>query len=107
MGLTDLPDLQRRLRWAYELGRLRRALLGITPVVVLVAAATCIAHRPISTFWFGLATVFAGTIMLWYGRDLQKAVLPGVIAGLVPLGFALCANSIHVCGTHGCSSLCV
>ena len=45
--------------------------------------------------------------MLWYGRDPQKAVLPGIAAGLVPLVFALCANHMHACGADGCSSLCV
>jgi len=60
-----------------------------------------------STVWFGLATAAAGAAMLWYGRDPQKAVLPGIAAGLVPLVLALCANQMHVCGPDGCSSLCV
>ncbi len=107
MDSTDLTQLQRRVRWAYELGRLRRALLGVAPVLVIVAVAACVAHRPISTLWFGLATVFVGAAMLWYGRDPQKAVLPGIAAGLVPLVFALCANHMHACGADGCSSLCV
>jgi len=45
--------------------------------------------------------------MLWYGREPQKAVLPGIAAGLVPLVFALCANHLHGCGADGCRSLCV
>lgn len=45
--------------------------------------------------------------MLWYGRDPQKAVLPGIAAGLVPLALALCANHMHACSAEGCSSLCV
>lgn len=107
MDSTDLTHLQRRVRWAYEFGRLRRALLGVAPVLVIVAVAACVAHRPMSTLWFGLATVSVGAAMLWYGRDPQKAVLPGIAAGLVPLVFALCANHMHACGADGCSSLCV
>ena len=42
-----------------------------------------------------------GAAMLWYGRDPQKAVLPGIVAGLVPLVFALCANHMHACGADG------
>lgn len=107
MDSTDLTRLQRRVRWAYEFGRLRRALLGVAPVLVIVAVAACITHHPISTLWFGFATVTVGATMLWYGRDPQKAVLPGIAAGLVPLVFALCANHIHGCGADGCSSFCV
>jgi hypothetical protein len=107
MASTDLAHLQRRVRWAYELGRLRRALLGVAPVVVIVAVAAWVAHRPVSTLWFGLVTVFVGAAMLWYGRDPQKAVLPGIAAGLVPLVFALCANNMHACSADGCSTLCV
>lgn len=107
MDSTDLAHLQRRVRWAYERGRLRRALLGVAPVFVIVAVTACVAHQPMSTLWFGLATVSVGAAMLWYGRDPQKAVLPGIAAGLVPLVLALCANSVHSCGADGCSSLCV
>ena len=67
----------------------------MAPVLVIVALAACVAHRPMSTLWFGLATVSVGAAVLWYGRDPQKAVLPGIAAGLVPLVFALCANHMH------------
>jgi hypothetical protein len=107
MDSTDLTSLRRRARWGYELGRFRRALLGVAPALVIVAAAACITHRPVSTLWFGLATISVGVAMLWYGRDPQKAVLPGIAAGLVPLVFALCANHLHVCGPDGCSTLCL
>ena len=107
MDSTDLTRLRRRVRWAYELGRVRRALLGVAPVAVIIAVAACVGHRPMSALWFGLATISAGAVMLWYGRDPQKAVLPGITAGLVPLVLALCANHIHSCGPDGCSSLCI
>jgi hypothetical protein len=107
MDSTDLTHIQRRVRWAYELARLRRALLGVAPVLVIVTVAACVAHRPVSTLWFGLATFSVGAVMLWYGRDPQKAVLPGIAAGLVPLAFALCANHMHSCGPDGCGTLCV
>lgn len=107
MGSTDLGQLERRLRRAYELGRLRRALLGVAPVLVIVVLAASITHRPSSALWFGFATVTVGAVMLWYGRDPQKAVLPGIAAGLVPLAMALCASHIHMCGPEGCTSLCV
>lgn len=107
MGSIDLTQLRRRTRIAYELGRLRLALLGIAPVIVVVLAAVFFTHRPTSTLWFGVATIAVGFVMLWYGRDPQRAVLPGIAAGLVPLVLALCANHLHACGAHGCTSLCV
>ncbi|MBN2196723.1 MAG: hypothetical protein JW751_28195 [Polyangiaceae bacterium] len=107
MPSIDLDRMRWRVRLAYELGRLRLALLGMAPVALIAAAAVCVAHRPASAFAFGVATVVAGVVMLWYGRDPQRAILPGVAAGLVPLVLATCANHWHSCGPHGCTSLCV
>lgn len=107
MHSIDLTQVQRRVRVAYELGRLRRALLGVLPVALLAVVAACVAHRPSSTLGFGFAAVALAAFMLWYGRDPQKAVLPGVAAGLVPLVLALCANHVHACGSESCSTLCV
>lgn len=97
----------RRARVAYELGRLRLALLGVLPMALVVVVAVWTTHRPQSALCFGAATLLAGATMIWYGRDPQKAVLPGVVAGIIPLGLALAANHLHVCGPGGCTSLCV
>lgn len=107
MASTDLAILERRARRAYELGRARRALLGVTPVLLVIACAASLGSRPVSALWFGLATLLGGATMLWYGRDPQKAVLPGIAAGLIPLGAALCASHVHACGPNGCTSLCM
>jgi hypothetical protein len=107
MVSTDLAQLQRRARVRYELRRARRSLLGVAPVLPIVALAAVITHRPGSTLWFGLATMVLGAVMLWHGRDPQRAVLPGIVAGLVPLALSLCASHIHSCGMETCSSLCV
>ena len=107
MGSIEIAQLQQRARRAYEFARLRRAALGMAPVVVIVALATCFTHRPESALMFGAVAVLAGVIMLWFGREPQKAVLPGIAAGVVPLALALCANYVHSCGMHGCSTLCV
>jgi hypothetical protein len=107
MRSADLSLLERRVRWTYELARARRALLGIAPMAAIVAIAACTTHRPDSALLFGAATIVSGAIMLWYGRDPQRAVLPGLAAGLVPLALALSANHVHACGAGGCSTLCV
>lgn len=105
-GLIDLALLERSARRRYELGRLRRAALGALPLLPLLSVALCLTHRPTSTLFFGLGALAATLTMLWYGRVAQRAVLPGVAAGFVPLALSLCANQIHHCGMNGCSSFC-
>lgn len=107
MDSTDLAQVQRRVRVAYELARVRLALLGVTPVAVVVAVVACVTPRPVSALWLGVATLGVGATLLWYGRDPQRAVLPGIAAGLVPLALVLCVNNMHACGPDGCTSLCV
>jgi hypothetical protein len=107
MDSIDIAKLQRRVRRTYEFARLRQAALGMAPLVAIVALATCFTHRPSSALVFGSAAFVLGAIMLWFGREPQKAVLPGLAAGVVPLIFALCANYVHACGMHGCSTWCV
>lgn len=106
MDSTERSRLLRRARRAYEWARLQRALGGVSPLLVVLALAVGFSHRPASALWFGLAATTAAAFMLWYGRAPQKAVLPGIAAGLVPLALALCANHLHAC-SGGCSSLCV
>lgn len=107
MGSTDVTSLQQKARWAYEFARLRRAALGAMPVLVIVAVTMCLTHRPLSALGFGLAAAVFSVAMLWYGREPQRAMLPGVVAGLVPLVLALCASHMHSCGPNGCTSYCV
>jgi hypothetical protein len=107
MDSVDLNRLEQRLRARYEWIRLRNALLGFAPVLLIVAAAMAIAGRG-ATLGFGLTMFALGVGMLWYGRGLKHAVLPGVAAGLVPLTLALCANQMgHVCTGGGCTTLCM
>jgi hypothetical protein len=40
-----------------------------------------------------LMFVFAG-VLLWYGRELKRAVLPSLFAGTVPAVLALCATHV-------------
>jgi hypothetical protein len=107
MASTDLPQLLRRARWSYEKRRLRGAVIGVVPIAAIVLLAACVGQHPPLIFAVGAATALVGGILLWYGRDLQKAVLPGFAAGLVPLALVLGANHMHMCGADGCTSLCM
>ncbi len=108
MESTELRDFRRRMRLRYEWSRARRALLGFAPAVLIIVAAVALTERPKSALVFGSSMFIIGVVLLWYGRDLRRAVLPGVVAGIVPLTFSLCANHIgHVCTGDSCMSWCV
>lgn len=107
MDSTDLQAFEQRARRKYEWARARRALIGFSPALVVVASAALSARRPGSAAAFGIAMFAAGVLLLWYGRDLRRAVLPGLALGLFPLVLALCANHLHGCGSGVCVSWCV
>src|SRR5882757_4041440 len=91
MDSNDLTLLERRARIRYEWTRARRALIGSAPLLVVMGIVSVIAYRPWAPLAFGLAAFAAGVMMLWYGQGPQRAVLPGIAAGLVPMLLALCA----------------
>ena len=107
MDSTDLAKIERRARFRYEWARLRRALVGFALVLVIAAIAVALARHPTTTAALGLGTFLFGVIILWYGKDYRRAVLPGVAAGLVPLVLSLCATHIHHCTGDGCMMVCV
>jgi hypothetical protein len=102
----DWVKVRAAARWAYERARLKRALLGVTPLALIVVVALCFASRPTSTMAFALAALALGIVMLWYGREPKRAFLLGAAAGIVPLVLVTMANHIHVCGPSGCETWC-
>jgi hypothetical protein len=108
MDSIDLSQLERRARRKYEWARARRAILGFTPSLVLVAIAAAMNKHPMSAVAFGTAMFVVGAGILWYGRDIRRAVLPGLAMGLLPLAVALCVNHVgHACLGDRCMTLCV
>lgn len=105
---TDLESTMRGARRAYELGRARRALVGFLPALPVVGVACLFSDSPSWTVSVGLGMFFLGAVMLWHGRDLKRAVIPGVAAGSVPLVLVLCARHFgHVCTGMSCTTLCM
>ena len=99
--------IMQRARRAYELARLKRAALAFAPVLILVVAALYLGERPLPVLCFGIGLFVVGVALLWYGREPARGVLPGVLSGVVPLCFALCASRIgHICHGDGCISVC-
>ena len=108
MDSIDLERIEKRARFRYEMRRLWRAVWGFAPVAAIVGPAALVAGRPSWTLAIGLAVFALGVVLLWYGRDVKRAVLPGLAAGLVPLVFALCAPHLgHACVGDSCMNFCV
>ncbi|HEY1088163.1 MAG TPA: hypothetical protein VGE37_10730 [Archangium sp.] len=107
MGSIDLDSLERKARLRYELGRAARSVLGFAPALLIVAAAAGFGRRPSSAVIFGSALFVLGSFLLWRGKTLHKAVLPGLLAGLIPLTCALLANRGHLCIGGHCSTWCL
>lgn len=108
MESADLETFKRRARRAYEWSRVRRALWGFAPVMLIIAAATLLTKRPGSALAFGVTLFAFGVSALWYGKGAQRAVLPGLALGLVPLALALCASQMnHMCMGAACMAICV
>jgi hypothetical protein len=108
MESTDAQQVERRARRAYEMSRLRRAIVAFAPMLSLVALAAVLGHRPWPTLALGASFFVAGVWLLWYGRDIRRAVLPSIAAGAVPLVLALCARHLpHACMGGSCFSVCI
>ena len=105
---NNLDRTLKRARLRYEWVRARRALLGFLPVFGLVGVACVLSDLPERALGFGLALFVVGALVLWYGRDLRRSVLPGVAAGVVPMLLVLGAGHVgHVCAGPTCTSVCL
>ena len=108
MDPTELDVLERRFRHVYERARLRRALVGFLPIVVLVLASIVFGGRPEAAIVLGPLLFGGGVLALWYGREPGRGVLPGALAGGVALVLVLCANQMgHFCTGERCLSWCL
>lgn len=103
----DLLLVERRARRAYELGRLRRAATQATPLLGLVAAALLLGSGRAFDLVVALALLLLGVGYLWRGTLAERALLPGIGAGSIPLVLALLANGPGPGCVHGAAlSLC-
>ena len=111
MESVELERLEHRARLAYEWSRARRAAIGFAPVSIVVAGAVWLGAQPTGALAFGAALFVLGVLMLWYGRELKRSVLPGLVAGLIPLVAVLCVHGFEPCcaGTHcaHCMTMCL
>ncbi len=103
----DVALVERRARRAYEVGRIRYALAASAPLLAVVALALWFGSR--STFDFAAAAVLVaiGLVYRWRGTMAERALLPGLGAGSIPLVLALVANGSSAgCHQGDALSLC-
>jgi len=99
---------EQRIHRAYERGRLVRAAGAALPVALVALVALTLSTRPLWTSSCGVALVAVSLLFFWRGQALGRAVVPGVLAGLVPMALAFGTMRFgHVCTSGGCVSLCV
>lgn len=105
---ADLPALESQARRAYEWARVRRAAWGVVPLGALVLAAGLLGSRTLQVAVAGVLLLAVASTSLWAGRGFQRSLVPGVLAGLVPLALVTCAAKVgHHCDGATCRSLCL
>jgi hypothetical protein len=84
-------DLLARARRSYELARLRRGLAAAAIVVpmAIVSLGGC-GHRE-TAIAIAAALAILAAVLVWRGGVGGRGVWPGLVAGVVPLGFPLLA----------------
>ncbi|AUX39617.1 hypothetical protein SOCE26_010110 [Sorangium cellulosum] len=108
MEPEPLAGLKHRAYRAYERGRARHAAWAAAPTVAVVVVAALMSDRPLTTALIGAALYAVAALLSWRGRHLERGVLPGVAAGLVPFAMAHAARLYgHLCTPEGCVSICV
>jgi len=95
--------LERNAQRAYERGRLKWAAMGAMFLLTACVLGLLVAGR--SPAFYAVAAVLAafGGAYAWRGGDAGNALLPGLIAGLVPM---VLSASLLDCRVE-CSGLCM
>ena len=104
----DVALAEARAKSAYESGRRGLASYVALPLLALGVLGACLGTRPVYALLVGALITALAWVSIWRGRVAGRAVLPGVLAGLIPLSLAYAAQSYgHVCTGSACYGLCV
>ena len=91
--MTEMGELRRRARRAYEWGRLRYAASGAWPALPLTALSAWLCHEPGTSIGIGAALFALTTGLCWYGRTASDAARAGLRAGIA--AFAIPVAAFH------------
>lgn len=84
--MPELGSLKTRTRRAYEMARLRRALVLSLPALILAGGVAISSNHAAIPLQIGTMTYVVAVGLLWWGRGLGRGVLPGFLYGLLLLG---------------------
>jgi hypothetical protein len=107
MTNVDLDALEARARSAYERSRWRLGAQAAWPALIMAGICVALGGRPLATLVMG--AILAGVIAkaTHHGREASRAVIPGLLAGALPLLAGLIACRVpHACGMGLCLSWC-
>jgi len=100
-----------RARRAYEMARLRSALVRTWPVPVAAWLAIRLGATPSHVMALAAPLAIAAIVMMWKGGSIGRAVGPGFAAGIAPLvlpGLMMdCATACSANCATWCSTSCV
>jgi len=106
--LAEQSLLRSKAKRAYEWGRLRHALAGSIPTLLVAGMVAALVREVSWPLVLGLLLYGASVLLLWFGRSPGKSVLPGVVYGLLPLSGGVIARLHgHVCLGMSCYSTCL
>lgn len=107
MGPSEHDLLARRARRAYELGRLRMASRVALLVIPAVALGVMLSSARSECACLGVIVLASAVGLRWYGRGYDRAVVPGVIAGVLPMSAGLVSPRLLAAGEEvTCAVLC-
>ncbi len=108
MAPIDTASLRARAKRAYEVGRFREALAFAVFVVPMVVLSLLVCRQPGLTGLGGSALLLLAIGFRWRGGAVGRAVMPGLLAGSVPLVLpVLLRSSGHCCIGGACWSICM
>lgn len=104
MAMTE-PAQQQAVRRAYEFGRLRYALRMLWVVLPLACVGLALGSSLEALLCLTTLLLVAGGWLRWKGGRLGSAVLPGVLAGSLPLSAAPVAAGCCAMPSHAAVAL--
>lgn len=100
--------LAARARRAYELGRLGAGLRRAWPVVPMAMLSLAGCGQPGFAAGAAALLVAAVTLLSWRGEAWGRAVVPGLLAGALPLVVPLFVRALgHACAGGSCLPVCL
>jgi len=101
-------QLRDKARRTYEVARLCHAFAFSIPALIVGLSVALVVREISMPLVFGLLLYLTSVVLLWWGRNPGRGVLPGVSYGLLPLAGGIIAKfHHHTCMGFSCYSTCM